>query len=226
MIKVFSTYTRDYIYNKKNKLISVKKGGPAFFIEKVFKKNKVNHKIISKKADISIKVINGLEKGVLKNNLKEDKISKILKCDTLMISTVDKEWILKNKVSPEINIFLDAQGYVRGGRKNKVIYKLDFWNEIFCMKCNEQELNEIPDEIIENQKRKILIITKGSNSLVAYIKGKKHIFNIKKMKPRDAIGAGDTLFASFVSCFTKTNDATKSINIAIKETSNFLSKKV
>jgi len=47
MIKIFSTYTKDEIYNQDNGLKIIRNGGPAFFIENVFKKNKIKHKVIS-----------------------------------------------------------------------------------------------------------------------------------------------------------------------------------
>jgi len=70
MIKIFSTYTKDDICNQDYCLKINRKGGPAFFMENVFKKNKIKYEIISQKAVIEIKVKNGKEKGILKTKLK------------------------------------------------------------------------------------------------------------------------------------------------------------
>lgn len=122
MIKIFSTYTKDKIYNQDNNLKFVRNGGPAFFIENVLRKNKIKHETIFKKAVIAIKVKNGIEKGVLKNVLKERKIKNVKNDDLVMISTVDSEWILDTSVLSKAQVFLDAQGYVRSARKNSEIY--------------------------------------------------------------------------------------------------------
>jgi hypothetical protein len=122
VIKIFSTYTKDKIYNQDNNLKFVRNGGPAFFIENVLRKNKIKHETIFKKAVIAIKVKNGIEKGVLKNVLKERKIKNVKNDDLVMISTVDSEWILDTSVLSKAQVFLDAQGYVRSARKNSEIY--------------------------------------------------------------------------------------------------------
>ncbi|MFH0969241.1 MAG: PfkB family carbohydrate kinase [Patescibacteria group bacterium] len=225
MIKVFSTYTKDTIFNENNKIIKIQKGGPAFFIEDVFKKNKVNYKINAFDANINIRITNGAEKGVLASKPKERKISKILKNDIILISTVDREWILPDNLPEKVKIFLDVQGYVRAARKNSLIYRLNFWDNIFCMKCNDLESKELPKIIIKNQKKKCLIVTKGSKGIEVYFKNKKYIFNAKKIKVKNAIGAGDTFFAAFTFYFMKTSSIIQSGNFAIGEVNKFMLKK-
>lgn len=223
MIKIFSTYTRDKIYNQDNGLKIIRNGGPAFFIENVFKKNKVNYKISASEANINIQIINGTEKGVLASKLKERKINSIEINDTILISTVDREWTLPDNFPEKAKIFIDVQGYVRSARKNPEIYKSDFWNNIFCLKTNDREIKELPKNIVRNQKNKCLIITKGSRGAVVYFKDKKYIFTAKKIKLNDTIGAGDTFFAGFIVEFIKSKgNITKSGKFAIKKAENFL----
>ena len=223
MIKIFSTYTKDEIYNQDNGLKIVRNGGPAFFIENVFKKNKIKHRMISQKATIKIKVKNEIERGILKDKLIEKSIKDIRDDDLAIISTVDNEWILNTKISTDALVFLDAQGYIRNARKNTKIYELDFWNNIFCLKINKQEARELPRDIVHNQKNKCLIITKGSEGAVIYFKNKKYVFLAKKMKLKDTIGAGDTFFAGFIVGFIKSGgDIIKSGKFAIEEAEKFL----
>ena len=210
MIKIFSTYTKDDICNQDNCLKINRKGGPAFFMENVFKKNKIKYEIISQKAVIEIKVKNGKEKGILKTKLKEKSIEDIKSEDLVVISTVDREWILNTKIPAKAQVFLDVQGYIRSSRKNPEIYKLDFWNNIFCLKTNDREIKELPKNIVRNQKNKCLIMTKGSKGAVVYFKNKKYVFKTKKIKLDDAIGAGDTFFAGFITGFIKNKGANKS----------------
>ena len=223
MIKIFSTYTKDEIYNQDNGLKITRNGGPAFFIENVFKKNKIKHKVISQKAVIEIRVKNGIESGMVRNELKEKNVKNVKGTDLVVISTVDGEWVLDQKVSGKAQVFLDVQGYVRGAIKNVEMYKSDFWNHIFCMKGNEREIKEIPNNIIKNQKNKCLIITKGSKGAVIYFKNKKYVFAAKKIKLNDSIGAGDTFFAGFIAGFVRNKgDVEKSGKFAIEKVGEFL----
>lgn len=223
MIKIFSTYTKDEIDNQDKNLKIIRNGGPAFFIENIFKKNKIKYKMISQKAVIKIEIKNGIEEGILKNKLREKKIKNIKNDDIIIISTVDKEWLFCGKFLKKAIIFLDVQGYVRAIRKNKLICKSDFWNNIFCIKGNEHEIRWLPKNVIKNQKRKCLIVTKGVEGAVVYLRNKKYILNAKKVKPEDTIGAGDTFFAGFIAGFIRNNgDIVKSGKFAIKEAENLL----
>jgi bifunctional ADP-heptose synthase (sugar kinase/adenylyltransferase) len=226
MIKVFSTYTKDTIYNVNSGEKITRDGGPAFFIENVFKKNKIKYIMNAHRAKIKIEVKDGIEKGVLDGSLKTREIESIRDNDIVVISTVNKEWVLSSNLLNGAKIFLDVQGYVRNARKNRGIYKLDFWNNLFCIKINNQEIKELPKKIINNQRKKCLIITKGSKGAVIYFKNKKHSFVAKKIKPKDTIGAGDTFFAEFIVEFVKSKgDIAKSGKLAAREVEKFLSKK-
>jgi FMN phosphatase YigB (HAD superfamily) len=227
MIKVFSTYTKDIVFNGNNQVIRTQKGGPAFFIENVFKKNKVRNEIKFAKADINIRIICGKEKGILADNkLKQKKVYNIKDNDTILVSTVDNEWMFPSKLPQNAKIFLDVQGYVRAAKKDRLIYKSNFWNDIFCIKGNSQEIKELPKDIIKSQKNKCLITTNGSRGATIYFKGRKHTFNTKNIKSRDTIGAGDTFFAGFIAKFIKDNgDIEKSGKYAGEEVGKFLSDK-
>lgn len=222
MIKIFSTYTKDILRDAKNKFIKTQEGGPALFLEKIFKKNRLRYKINAGTAEILIKVSEGTEKGALKNKLRKRRTRNITKNDIVIISTVDNEWIIDSNLPKETLIFLDIQGYARAGQKDKSIYNLNFWNNLFCIKGNIAEIIKISEKIIANQKKKFLIATNGSKGAVIYFNGKKFKFTSKKLNPKDTIGAGDTFFAAFIVKFIKTKDVVRSGNFAIKETENFL----
>jgi hypothetical protein len=223
MIKIFSTYTKDKIHNQDSNSNIVRKGGPAFFIEKVFKKNKIKYKIEAQKAVIEIEIKDGIERGILKNKLKRRVIEIKSNGGLVVISTVDNEWIPNTELSDGSQIFLDAQGYVRNARKNPEIYKASFWNNIFCLKTNEQEIKELPKKIVVKQKNRCLIVTKGNRGAIVYFRNKKHNFNAKKIKSGDTIGAGDTFFAGFIAGFVKSKgDVEKSGKFATKEAEKFL----
>jgi hypothetical protein len=219
MIKVYSTFSKDIILDKNRNCTDIRKGGPAFYIEKVLKKHKVEYKMYSGKTiDVEIVLINKEEIGEIKSKIKKNrKIENINNNDFIMISTIGDEWILGNDISSEIKIFLDIQGYIRSKYElGKSI------NKIFCAKGTKEEINKLPLKVKENQKKKCLIITEGKNGTTIYFKNKKHVFHPREIKVNNTIGAGDIFFASFIVKFIGTNNIIKSGNFATKETENFL----
>lgn len=226
MIKIYSTFSEDIILDKNSK--SIKKGGPAFFIEKIFKKYKIKYKLHTNDVlKIEIKITNKRERGKIINNINESKkIKNIKNNDIIIISTIGNEWILDNKYIPsQTKIFLDIQGYIRANKKTDVLFKSSFWDKICCIKGTEKEINNLSKDIIKNQKKKCLIITKGEKGSIIYNKNKKYIFKTKKIESKNTIGAGDTFFAAFVYFFTKTNSIEKSGILATDEVKNFLNDK-
>ncbi len=221
MIKLFSTYTKDIITNNGNEVI--KDGGPALFMKNVFSKNDIEYKIYAQEAIVKIVVKDGDEKGVLQNSLNKKILQDINKDDVVAISTVSNEWIFDPNAVKENKVFLDAQGYIRYAKENPYFFEENFWDDIFCLKVNEQELKYLPHNIIDNQKAKCLIVTKGNIGVDVYTKNKKIFFNVDRIESSDTIGAGDTFFANFIVSFIKMGDTMeKNINFAINETEEFL----
>jgi len=123
-------------------------------------------------------------------------------------------------------IFLDIQGYVRAARNDKSIFKSSFWKNVFCMKGTIEEIGLMPDDIVESQKNKLLIITNSSKGCDIFFKKNIYKFSPKNIiKIKDAIGAGDAFFVGFISKLIHTNDITKSGNFAVEEIEKFLSSK-
>lgn len=223
MIKIYSTFSEDIILDKDCTLI--KKGGPAFFIEQIFKKYKIKHKLhIGDVIKVQINITNKGEYGKIISSIKENKkIQSIKNNDIIVISTIGREWILDDKIIPnQAKIFLDIQGYVRIKEKFNKFFKNNFWNKIYCVKGTEREINKLPKNIIKNQKKKCLIITKGDKGSVIYFNNKRYLFHSDRIKVKNTIGAGDTFFAAFVAHFAKTNDVVKSAKFAMKEVKKFL----
>lgn len=226
MIKIYSTFSKDTILDNGRKL--TKKGGPAFFIKKIFKKYKINYKLYSRNIiEVEIKIINNNESGKIITKIKNNKIQNIKNNDLIVISTIGREWILYNDaIPPQAKIFLDIQGYVRTKEKHDKFFKSNFWDKIYCIKGTEKEINKLPKKIIANQKKKCLILTKGENGLIIYFKNKKYIFCAKKMKLKNTIGAGDTFFAALVANFIKTKNLIQSGKFAVEEVEKFLLTKI
>jgi len=228
MIKVFSTYTKDIIHNIIDNSKITQKGGPAFFIDQVFKKKKVDYNLKTNlEIEVEIKVSKKTETGKIKSKIIEKEIKNIKREDTIIISTIGREWILGSRIIDESNIFLDIQGYARTTKINDDLFDMEFWSQIFCIKGTAAEMKKLPLKILRKQKERCLIITKGSKGAEIFYNSKKYIFNPKKqLSVKNTIGAGDVFFANFIISFIKTKgDIQKSGNFAIRETELFLTTK-
>lgn len=232
-ITVISTFANDKLFDEKGKQIGEQKGGPAYFITKTFKKEDIPFDLItSKEITVEILLKNGNELGRIPENIipRFINFSKI-KTPEILISFILNQCNLENFELYKGRVFLDVQGYVRNGSG---FGKKKYWdvpdkisNNIFGLKATDYELKFIPKHLVEQQKKKLLIITKGKLGIEVYRSNLKYLLKPKVIiKTKNTIGAGDTLFASFISEFIKTNDVKSSCIYAIDKTSNFLISKI
>jgi len=232
-ITILSTFTEDKIIDESNKTIKTQQGGPAFYISNVFKREKLLFNITKTPTiKIEIKLKKDGEVGKVKTRPKIKKVNfGKVKSECLVISTILKEFNLRDISKFKGKVFLDVQGYVRDGGSlggKKLFHQgneLDF--SIFCLKGTEEEIRYLQKDFIKNQRKKILIITKGGRGCEAFILGKKYVIKPKKvLKTKNTIGGGDTFFAHFIAHLYKGNDPVKSLRYATGETLKFLEKKV
>lgn len=221
MIKIYSTFSKDIVSDENNN-ISIKKYGPAFFMENIFKKYNVDYELNpGATLEILIDVKDGVETGEIKSkNIKSQEITNISSDDIVVVSTIGREWVLGNNVSPEARIFLDIQGYARTNNLAEASLA-----NLFCLKGTKEEINKVPKDIVEKQKDRCLIITNGKNSSLVYYKNTKYKIKANRIDAKNTIGAGDTFFATFIVEFLKTNDAEGSALFAAKEVEKFLLEK-
>lgn len=229
-ITILSIFANDQFVSEKGTIIHKQIGGPAFYINRVLKKERVFFTMkTGPKMEVKILITEAGEFGkVLKKPTPKAIRFSQIKTPFLLISSVLNEFDLANLFSFKGKVFLDVQGYVRDGSSfgKKKIWKpneLVFAN-IFCLKGTEEELKNIPKKHIEAQKQKVLLITKGKLGCEIFAFGKR--YNIKPTKivaTKNTTGAGDTFFAYFVSHFVKTSDVLNSAKYAVEKTSLFLS---
>jgi len=228
-VTILSTFAKDKIIDRKRKIVTIKKGGPAFYLSNVFKKEKILFNFITSSiAEIEILITKNGEIGKVKEKPKIQKIdfSKI-KTDYLVISTILNDFNLSGVSFFKGKIFLDIQGYVRDSRRlgGKKFFSPpeEIISSVFCLKGTKEELKYIPKIWLNQQKQKILIITKGKLGCEVFIFGKKfQLRPKKKIIAPNTVGAGDVFFAYTISKFLKTNEILKSIEYALKRTSEFL----
>ncbi|MBT4849542.1 hypothetical protein HON36_01680 [Candidatus Parcubacteria bacterium] len=226
MIKIYSTFSEDITY-KNNNLVKKSLRGPAFYIKNVLEKNNIDYKLFKgQNYQVKIKILDNDEIGeIVSKNIPQQKIQDLDKGDNILISTIADEWLLSNDIPKSTKIFLDAQGYLRIFSKNDDFYKQNFWNNIYCLKGTEDEINNLPENIIEQQKQKLLIISKNKDGCSVFHQSKQYDFSIKPVKVEDTIGAGDTFLTNFFIKYLETTNIKKSTKFAITETSKFLSAK-
>lgn len=231
-ITLISTFAEDKLLNEKGEILSTQKGGPALWITSVFKKEGLNFDIITgPEMTVELLIRNNDEFGKIQKNKSKRKVyfSKI-KTPYLLISSLLDEFNLNNISDYSGKVFLDAQGFVRNG---KDFGKKKFWdvsektmNSIFCLKTTEEEVKYLSKDFINQQKSKVLMITKGKKGCEVFIKNKKYTIKPQQIiAPPNTIGAGDTFFSSFVANFIRTDDILSSVNYGMLKTSEFLKTK-
>lgn len=213
-------------------MLKKEKGGPALFIEQVFKKEGVDFNANTSAGKVDILITSKGEFGKITQKPKNTEIDFLkMKKSHVVISSLLDDFSFKNIEKFEEKIFLDIQGYVRNGdqfgKKKNWNIKHDIGKSIFCMKGTAEEIKFIPNAIINNQKKKILLITKGKEGCEIFAFGKRYVLKPDRIiKSDNTVGAGDTFFAYFISAFIKSEDVVGSVQYAIKKTSGFLETKI
>lgn len=227
-VTVVSSYATDRII-KDGKIISSQPGGPAFFLEQAFRKAGCNVKVITgTKLLVDILLVGGNELGRINQDVVPRKIPRI-SLPNVVISTLLKEWDPFSVESRKARVFIDVQGYVRDGTdfgKKKRWEELgDARREFFCIKGTQHELEFIPRSVLESQKERLLISTKGKEGVDVYYLGKFYRFKPSRVvSSAHTIGAGDTFFANFIASFIVTEDLELSLKKAMERTASFLEK--
>ncbi len=228
-ITLLATYSTDRLINKDGGLINEQAGGPALFISSVLKNEDVEFDSISPEPVIvEILTTENRELGRIPNPPKLLQVNfPGIKSPAIIISTLLNEIDLENISSFQGQVFLDIQGYVRDGRD---FGKKKYWrpteeiiDTVSCLKATTEETKYIDPKFLEELKNKMLLVTHGSNGSTLYCQGKKYIARPKKVISTDnTIGAGDTLFAYFVSQLIQGKSPFDSLECATTKTSEFL----
>lgn len=229
-ITILSTFAKDKLIRSDGTPIRENLGGPAFFIENVFRKEKTTF-IIEEAPEMEVEIL-VTDKGEFGKAKKQKEPQSIefsrIKTPDLMISTILDDFDLKGIQKYEGRAFLDIQGYVRDGED---FGKKKNWNpgekisnSIFCAKGTKEEASYLSAEFVSSQKEKLLIITDGERGCDVFAFGGKYkIKPAKIIKSENTIGAGDTFFAYFISRFIESSDPLESAQYAAQKTSEFLS---
>ncbi len=226
---IAATYAKDKILDEQGKVIIEQKGGPAYFIERIFRLENQRYDIIST-PEVTVEILvtpDGEFGKILQKPQSLDITYQTLNSDALLISTLLDEVVLRGFSQYKGKIFLDIQGYVRNGndfgKKKKWLPSSEITKSIFCMKGTAEEVSMVPTDIVELQKKNVLLITKGSEGSELYAFDKRYVIKpTQKIDPKNTIGAGDTFFAYFTIAMIQTSNALQSARSAAQKTSDFL----
>lgn len=228
IIQLVSSFADDTIINLNDGTKKKSKGGPAHWITSVFKKQKINFKLLAskKRAKIRIKIIGDHEEGKILSCPQIPTLKTIEDLPTL-ISTIKDEFDLTNILKINNTIALDIQGYIRKLSKgSKFILPREIYTRINILKGTEDELMLVDPIFLEDQKNRTLIVTKGSLGFKLYHKGKCIQLQTDRLSPIDTIGAGDILLASFFCEFIRKKNIWTAAIFAQAEVKNFLTRKI
>jgi len=223
-IHLISTLAEDRIIYPDGKE-EVRAGGPAFWIKKVFDQLGVNYDFFTAKrpAQVDVKILPNDEHGTIVS-LDSIKYENYTPESLLVISTIGNEFDLNTLQKIDCQVAIDIQGYNRAVRGKKEKLKLDqrIINKIIVVKGTRNEANNLNPETYEELKKKIFLITNGSNDLTIFQNGKASILKIVPMQVSHTIGAGDTFFAAFISKYQIDKNTIEAAKFAIDSVNKFL----
>lgn len=231
MLHVFASFAEDILLNEERQELKRQMGGPAFFIQDALGKMGSKFELTSSTpAQVELVMTNAGEthtKLVAKAAAFTPRFAD-LSGKGVLISTTINEINLQGLEKFPGPAFIDVQGYVRypEDSSQKRVWEEGRQLEAFCLKATQVELAFLPPELVERQKQKILVVTKGGEGLDLYFENTVQSIPVsKKIAGRDTIGAGDTLLANFAARYLQTGNVFGSITFAMSEVADFLAAK-
>lgn len=230
-ISLISTLAEDVLINTDGQIISKSKGGPALFVGNALAAEGIAFELFeAPPLRIEILVTPKDECSKTPAPPQQSFISpKILK-DYTIVSTILDEWQFSSGLLLPPRMFVDVQGFVREAQKfgDKKAWKVNqvLADQIFCIKGTAEEIKYLPEAVLERQKQRLLIITRGKDGVEMFYKGKRRHFNINEVKGlKHTIGAGDTFMGHFVAKIYKGAPVVDAARYAILDVVAFLKQK-
>jgi len=206
-ITIVSTYATDRIYDATGNWIWDQQGGPCLFIVDAMQHQRISYRTLTpaKKALVDIKLDKAGEIGTVKSIPAFEVDWSSITSPYLLISTLLDEISLIKIEMYNGKICLDVQGFVRKARSDdRTTWTMPhgLYENCFCLKATEEELEYMPSRFVEQQKQKLLVVTRGPRGVEYWEKGKhKEAFPKEIIACSETIGAGDTFFCK-CGCWT------------------------
>lgn len=231
-VTILSTPARDTIRDKVKRTIREQPGGPALYLIKVFRREKIPFVTrLAPVINVEILVTKTKEIGRVTSPFRSTRVEfGKIKTPFLVVSTLLDEFSLDGIAKFKGQTFLDVQGYVRDGhdfgvKKNWTLPK-KLYDSFYCLKGTAEELSYLPPELVRRQKQKALVCTKGADGVELFYQGQRYLVRPSRViKANHTVGAGDTLFAFLISRYARTQELLDSVSYAVAKTSDFLAKR-
>lgn len=230
-ITVLSTYTDDRLIDKTGRLIGEVVGGPAFFIESALKAKAVPYSLVhGPRLQTEIMVGPDGEWGKVPKLPDKQPVASKSFTDWTIVSTLLDEWDLTD-LPPRPYLFIDIQGFVRNGSdfgKKKIWdVPVQIQKGVFCLKGTAEEVSYLPAKTTDDQKNRLLIITKGGEGADIYYRGQHYEVRSSKLTNlSNTVGAGDTFLGCFVAEMYLGTPVFKAAEEAARYATEFLKKNI
>lgn len=231
-VDVYSTRALDTVIDKTRGKTTKHVGGPACFISAAFEKQEIaTHVHVGPVVDVSIVVDELGETGNVGTFVENTDVPACQSGRTI-ISTLLREWNPQAIAKMCSEIYLDVQGFVRepntpGHKRMWDAFQGDWIKKVCCLKATETELPYLPTKSVEDQKTRMLLVTKGSDGADVFVGGRHFALRPPRVVASvDTIGAGDTFFANVVARMILGDTPETAVIVALEETSRFLERKV
>jgi len=219
---VISSLAKDVlIYG--NGLKEVRSGGPAYWISKTLKDLKVPYRQVLAKPEAEIEIRMPEEKGIIKS-VGRVKINHPIQSKGIIISTIGNEFNLVDLNKFHGTIALDIQGFARTSEKGKIDFQKTL-KRITILKATKSELGFMNAEDVCDQKKRLLLVTRGIQGFEVFYRNQRHIFVSSKKKVFNTIGAGDVLLTAFLVKFLETKNPKSAGLFALDYVTKFIENK-
>lgn len=227
-ITVVSTYSVDKLLNQSHQVVAEVEGGPALFIGQALRTHGVPYHIVcGDKIEVEILITPDGEYGKVPVLPEIRPINEKLLAKWAIVSTVLNEWQFMNLEAVPDRLFIDVQGFVRNpvdfGSKQRWdgIENLSF--RPFGLKASDNEIHYLPPEFVEDQKKRLLLVTRGAEGADVYYEGRCTFVEADRVENLDnTIGAGDTFLGFVVAAMYTGKTAVEAAMCATEQTAVFL----
>lgn len=203
-LDVYSTFARDILIDASTNERREQPGGPALFVRNALERAGASFVMhAGPVVDVEILITKTGEFGNVQSTPSPETVP-VCESRRALVSTLFQEW------DPEViaagcdEMFLDVQGFVRsagsfGKKQTWDRFDGEWIRKILVLKATEEELQYLPTRSVEDQKRRVLLITKGKAGGTAYVGGDVFEFVPPRIVTfKNTLGAGDTFLATVV----------------------------
>lgn len=204
MVDVYSTFARDILIREGTNQRREQPGGPAFYIQTALHATSVPFVMrAGSVVDVEILITDSGELGSVRPTFPPDE-TPASASGRAIVSTLFREWDPRVIASSCEELYVDVQGFVReagsfGKKQSWEEFQGEWIQKVAILKATEEELRYLPPASVEDQKTRVLLVTRGRDGVVAYVAGRRIEFApTRVVESTNTIGAGDTFFATVV----------------------------